>query len=376
MRKLVQLALLLGFLANALQSAAADAPPPFTADGFRVPQPFTELEYPRAHASHPDFKIEWWYLTGHLFAADGRRFGYQATFFRTALKPPERQTDAPFGSSQLYLTHMALTDAQAGRFHFEQRLARDGWDAFARTDGLDVMNGNWRLRESGPDVSAMRLHASVNADVSWSLDLRPDKPLIRFGADGTSRKGADPEARSYYLTFSRIATSGTVTIGDETLQVTGLSWMDHEIASNQLDPDLAGWDWIAIQLDDGWEVKAYLLRQSDGSPSPYSALIWIDPDGRTHYQTPDDFSWDKSALWQSPATRARYPNRPVISTRHPLSGEPVSLRFEPVLENQELNLPGTTYWEGAGRIINENGDRIGYAYLELVGYAGKIEGLR
>jgi predicted secreted hydrolase len=367
---------LIGLIAGALQASATEAPPAFTADGYRVPQPFAPLEFPRDHASHPGFKIEWWYLTGHLFATDGRRFGYQATFFRTALKPPLEQAQSPFGSSQLYLTHMALTDERDGRFYFEQRLAREGWDACSSTDALDVRNGNWKLQSTTPDVSEMLLQASVESEVAWSLTLRPAKPLIRFGEDGTSRKGADPEARSYYLTFPRLATSGTVTIGNETLAVTGMSWMDHEIASNQLDPGLAGWDWIAIQLEDGWDLKAYILRNADGTPSPFSALIWIDPQGNTRYHNVGDFQWDKSDTWQSPETGARYPNRPVITTRHPLSGEPASFHFDPILENQELNLPGTTYWEGAGRILNESGDRIGSAYLELVGYAGKIEGLR
>lgn len=366
------------FLMLAISSLAraGEAPPTFTDEGFRVPQPGEPLEFPRAHASHPDFKIEWWYLTGHLFTESGRRFGYQATFFRTALKKPNEQTRTDFGSSQLYLTHMALSDIDSGKFFFEERLSREGWDAWARTDRLDVRNGNWSLEATSPDVSEMQLQASVDSDVSWSILLRPAKPLIRFGEDGTSRKGPDPEARSYYLSFTRLQASGTVTVNGEEHRVSGLSWMDHEIASNQLDPDYVGWDWIAIQLDDGWEVKAYLLREKDGSPSPFSALIWIDPEGRPHYRDADEFEWLMPVFWESPETGAKYPNAPVIKTAHPVTGEPVSFRFIPLLVDQELALPGTTYWEGAGKIVDANGDERGSAYLELVGYAGEIEGLR
>jgi predicted secreted hydrolase len=367
---------ILVILLSILPSHAEENPPAFTAEGFRVPQPDAPLEFPRDHASHPDFKIEWWYLTGHLSTDSGRRFGYQATFFRTALKQPSEQTESSFGASQLFLTHMALTDIKAGKFLFEERLARGGWDAWAKIKRLDVRNGNWSLETITDDVSEMRLQASVESDASWSLSLKPEKPLIRFGEDGTSRKGPDPEARSYYLSFTRLATSGTVTIDGQTHAVTGSSWMDHEIASNQLDPAYVGWDWIAIQLIDGWEVKAYLLREADGTPSPYSALMWIDPNGKVYYSGVSDFIWKKEKFWESPATQARYPNAPEIRTRHPLSGQEATFIFLPLLDHQELNLPGTTYWEGAGRIVDAAGEEVGSAYLELVGYAGEIEGLR
>lgn len=357
-----------------LAGALAAEVPLFTADGFRVPQPGAGLELPAAHGSHPDFAIEWWYLTGHLYSENGDRFGYQATFFRSALEPGT--ADKPFGDRQLYLAHMALSDASGKTFHFDQRLARGGWDAGAAAGRLEVRNGSWFLEGLNPEVSAMRLHGSAKAEAAWTLELVPEKPLVRFGPDGTSRKGPAPEARSYYLSFTRLRTTGTVILGDRTLSVAGSSWMDHEIASSQLDPDYTGWDWIAIQLDDGWEVKAYLLRQADGSPAPFSALIWIDPTGRPHYRGPEAFSWESARHWSSPESGARYPLAPVISTHHPVSGEAVSFRFEPVLDAQELVFPGTTYWEGAGTIFDGGGRPVGQAYLELVGYAGPIEGLR
>lgn len=366
----------LGLIALAA-TAACGAVPEFTSEGYRVPQPYAPLTFPEAHGSHPAFKIEWWYLTGHLFAEDGRRFGYQATFFRSALKAPhEQEADSAFGSGQLYLTHMALSDPEGDEFYFAERLSRGGWDAFARVGQLDVRNGNWSLSGASAADPSMQLEASIGASVRWSLELVPEKPVIRFGEDGTSRKGPAPEARSYYLSFTRLATSGTLTVGDETFTVTGSSWMDHEIASNQLDPDYIGWDWIAIQLEDGWEVKAYLLRQSDGTPAPFSALIWISPEGTVHYRGPEDFEWNSARTWTSPETDATYPVAPVITTRHPQSDKPVTFLFDPVLDNQELDLPGTTYWEGAGRVLNDGGQEVGSAYLELVGYAGQIEGLR
>lgn len=354
----------------------AEAIPPLTGEGYRVPRPGTDLEFPQAHGSHPDFKIEWWYLTGHLYAENGRRFGYQATFFRSALKPPKDQRGETFGANHLFLTHMALTDVQSGRFYYDSRLARDGWDAWARTGILDLRNGNWSLQMNEPDTETLHLEASVRSDVSWSLTMQPSKPLVRFGEDGTSRKGPAPEARSYYLSFTRLLTRGTLSINEERYAVSGSSWMDHEIASNQLDPSYEGWDWIAIQLRDGWEVKAYLLREADGSPGPYSALIWISPGGAVYQVGREAFSWAREARWQSPATDALWPIRPVIRARHPVTGKPVEFTFEPLLEEQELAFPGTTYWEGAGDVLDGSGEKVGTAYLELVGYAGPIEGLR
>ncbi|MEX0332719.1 MAG: lipocalin-like domain-containing protein [Puniceicoccaceae bacterium] len=367
---------LLAFCLCSGPMAANGEVPLLTEDGFLVPQPGTTLTFPQDHGNHPDYKIEWWYLTGHLEATSGRRFGYQATFFRSALKSGGDGDDRGFGTSQLYLTHMVFTDESDENFYFEQRLSRDGWDAYSRQDWMDVRNGPWHLKMMDARTGKMKLQASVKSDLQWELELLPQKPLLRFGADGTSRKGPAPEARSFYLTFSRLETRGTVQIGDEELAVNGSSWMDHEIASSQLDPDYVGWDWIAIQLNDGWEIKAYLLRESDGSPSPFSALYWIDPEGQTHYRGEAEFSWDKSLTWRSPDTGAVYPNAPVIETTHPGSGRRVAFSFQPILDNQELNFPGATYWEGAGRVLDESGKEVGSAYLELVGYAGPIAGLR
>lgn len=363
------------FLFTAVVGAVVPAK---TEEGFLVPRPHAELTFPRAHAAHPEFKIEWWYLTGHLFAENGRRFGYQATFFRFARRPEVPDPENAFANAQLHLTHMALTatGTEEEEFHYESRFHRAGWNAGAATDSFDIRHGNWRLHSEGDPAEKMHLTASVGSEVAWDLRLSPAKNLVRFGPDGTSRKGPDPAARSYYLSFTRIATSGTVTVGGEEFTVTGSSWMDHEIASRQLDPDYEGWDWIAIQLADGWEIKAYLLREADGTPSPFSALIWISPEGQTRYVEAEAFTWKKEVTWKSPHSGSAYPNQPVITCTDPRTGRAAEFSFRPVLDDQELNLPGTTYWEGAGDVVNKDGKTVGRAYLELVGYAGPIEGLR
>ena len=349
--------------------------PRFTDEGFMVPQPGTVLEFPEANGAHPQYKIEWWYITGHLYTDTGRRFGYQATFFRSGLKPAKTTRTSPFGNQQVYLTHMALTDPGNERFLFAERLSRDSWDAYAQQGDLFVRNGDWTLEASGDQPDATELAFSIRSEAVANLKLEPLKEIVRFGPDGTSRKGPATGARSFYLSHTRLHTTGTLNIGSQSFEVTGLSWMDHEIASSQLDPSYTGWDWIAIQLKDGWEVKAYLLREADGSASPFSALIWISPAGELIYRTKDEFEWDKSTTWKSTQTGYSYPVSPVIRTLHPITGEPVLFSFQPVMSNQELALPGTTYWEGAGDILDADGQLAGSAYLELVGYAGPIRGL-
>ncbi len=350
--------------------------PERTGEGFRIPQPGSKLEFPQANGAHPEYKIEWWYLTGHLYTDTGRRFGYQATFFRSGLKPAKSMSTSAFGNQQAYLAHMALTDVDGNRFLFKERLSRDTWDAYARTGRLDVRNGNWTLEAVGEDPYQMKLRFSIGSEAIVELELHPAKPLVHFGEDGTSRKGPDPSARSYYLSHTRLQTTGTIRLGESPLTVNGASWMDHEIASSQLDPSYTGWDWIAIQLNNGWEVKAYLLREADGTASPYSALIWISPDGQLFYRNAGEFEWDKSQMWKSPHTGHSYPNRPVIQTRHPVTGKSLKFHYQPVMDDQELDLSGTTYWEGAGTVVDDNEKIMGAAYLELVGYGGAIRGLQ
>lgn len=362
--------------------------PESTPEGFAVPQPGHAFAFPRDHGNHPDFKIEWWYLTGHLQATGGERFGFQATFFRSAMRAPAEQASdgsepsVGFGRDHLFLAHVALTEVDGNRFHHEERLNRNGWDATAALDRLDLRNGNWALRQTGddPHQPTLELTFTVADDTVVELALEPLKPLVVFGEDGTSRKGPEPTARSYYLTWPRLRATGTIRAGTiEPATVSGLAWMDHEIASQQLGEALTGWDWTAIQLDDGWDVKAYILRQADGTPSPYSALIWIDPEGRTTYRSAAEFRWNPVRAWTSPATGARYPIEVEITTTDPRTGAALALRLVPLRDDQELagGSAGFAYWEGACAVQSPSGERLGQAYLELVGYGGPIgRGLR
>ncbi|MGF1452306.1 MAG: lipocalin-like domain-containing protein [Opitutales bacterium] len=366
----------------ALPNAFADSVPRFTDEGYTVPQPGREFTFPADHGAHPEFKIEWWYLTGHLETASERPFGFQATFFRFGgpLEGSE-PNHLGFGNHGLFSTHVALTDIDGGRFFFDQRLDRAGWNARARVGRLVVEHGAWHLHQpDSPSFSPM-LRFSPAPNVEVRLNFQPQDGLVIFGEDGTSRKGPDPAARSYYLTFPRLQARGEVTLDGESFAVTGEAWMDHEIASKQLSEDLVGWDWTAIQLDDGREIKAYVLRQPDGTPSPFSRLIWLGAQGeKTYLQPGEHFRWERLGWWRSEESGIRYPTHLRIHTVDPESGKPVSFELKPRLAAQEIidDLADTSYWEGACEVLKAEGKRAGLAYLELVGYgdAGAPTGLR
>lgn len=373
-------------------TARADTVPLVTGEGFAVPQPRAELPFPRTHASHPDFKIEWWYLTGHLFADSGDRYGFQATFFRYGLQARSGNGSSSFGTDTAFLSHFALADIRQNRFFADEEFVREGWEASASTEKLDVRIRQNRIQTLDANHTRFSIEAAVGPEVQMELSIDTGKPWVRFGPDGTSRKGPAPEARSYYISFTRMPVTGRLHLPEGSVTVSGTAWMDHEIASNQLDESLAGWDWTAIQLEDNWEVKAYILRKEDGTPSPFSALIWISPEGELTYAFNSDagpvdgiqpagwgtFRWDFGEYWTSPLTNAAYPIAPIISTSHPQSGKSVQFRLQPFIENQELHFPnsGTTYWEGACQVVDANGKAVGNAYLELVGYHSAIAGLR
>ncbi|MEZ5277419.1 MAG: lipocalin-like domain-containing protein [Opitutaceae bacterium] len=358
--------------------AAEPALLPRTVDDFAVPQPGRSFVFPRDHGSHPEFRIEWWYLTGHLWSDAGKRYGFQATFFRQA-GPRENHPESrggAFGSSDLYLAHSALLDIASGQFLHEERLNREGWDAFSSTETLDLQNGNWSLTMVDSSEERMHLLASVRAEASLNLELVPAKPKIFFGRDGVSRKGSDPTAASHYITFPRLNVSGVLTIEGAEVAVTGQAWMDHEISSSQLSGGQVGWDWVSIQLEDGREIMAYRLRLEDGRSDPFSTLAWVGSDGMVTHLGVDQFQWEALDWWQSPQTGGRYPIAYRLRTTDPVTDREVVFEVRPLARVQELSggIGGIAYWEGAGRVLDEAGKEVGSAYTELTGYAESMEG--
>lgn len=358
--------------------------PALTDDGFALPQANAKFAFPRDHGSHPQFKIEWWYITGHLFATNvtsiakdpAARFGFQATFFRRSAPTTaaSNSTSTNFGSSQLFLAHMALLDVRTRQFIHEERLNRDGWDAASDTNTLAVRNGNWSLRFSDSVSNQMVLDGTIHGAARLHLTLNPAKPLVVFGTNSVSRKAVEPWATSHYLTFPRLIASGALTRGGESISVQGEAWMDHEISSSQLGKDQVGWDWACLQLNDGRELMVYRMRRSDGAIDPFSTLAWVNTRGQVSHASATEFSFEPLSYWTSSHTKAVYPAKVRIKTLDPEKGFQRSFTLEPLAADQELpvGMGGVSYWEGACKILDEAGREIGRAFLELTGYAGNL----
>ncbi|MDP9111941.1 MAG: carotenoid 1,2-hydratase, partial [Candidatus Eremiobacteraeota bacterium] len=276
----------------------AAAPSRFTAAS--APYAFT---FPRDHFSHDAYRTEWWYFTGHLQAPGKRRFGYELTFFRIGLEPRASAWSggmSKWRAYQLYPAHFAISDVSEKRFVHYQTIARDALgEGFASESKLDVRAGSWRL--SGPAGAKPRMHLSASQDGD-ALDLwaQSSKPPAIHGAGGISRKGSCSSCASHYYSFSRLATNGTLTRNGVRFRVAGISWMDHEFGSDELQADQSGWDWFSIQLGDGRDVMLYRLRRRNGGTTPQSSGSVIERDGSVTYVPLHSFSVVETGTWKSP----------------------------------------------------------------------------
>jgi predicted secreted hydrolase len=353
-----------------LAVAASTAPPPF--------QPATagyQYTFPKDHGSHPTYRTEWWYYTGHLHAQDGRSFGFELTFFRRGI-PPEDVTTLPskWSVKDLYLAHFAVTDLHGKRFHYAEKLSREGLGkAGADESRLRVWIDDWRA-EAATDQKGVHTLVATDATQTLELTLEPAKPLVTHGAAGISRKGKDLGQASHYYSFTRLVTSGKLTIDGESFDVTGLSWMDHEFGSGDLGADQVGWDWFSIQLEDNSELMLYRMRLKDGSSDLASSGTVVSPDGRSHHLDVTDFQIESAGTWTSTESKATYPEK--WQLKFPSLG--VVLDVVPLLADQELRTSRSSrvsYWEGAVAVTGTKQSKPikGQGYVELTGYAERLK---
>jgi predicted secreted hydrolase len=330
-----------------------------------------QWQFPRDYGAHPDFQTEWWYYTGNLADASGRRFGFQFTIFRRAISPQAAATDSEWRSNQLYMAHFAVTDAAANQFYHEQRFSRAGADlAGATVDPVyRVWLENWEVIAQNPDAALTTIHAATD-DVALDLTLEQTKPPALQGEDGLSAKGAEPGNASYYYSLTRLLTEGSITIGDQTYTVSGTTWKDHEFSTSALGSDALGWDWFGLQLDDNRELMVGQIRLNDGSKDPYFGGLLVNADGTTQYLPSDAISIEALDSWTSPHTGAVYPSGWIIQVT--LSeGDTLDLTLTPQVLDQEIYGSDIAYWEGTVRI---DGDVTGFGYAELTGYVDAMTG--
>lgn len=327
------------------------------------------FSFPADHGPHPDYRNEWWYFTGRVQGRDERGFGFELTLFRVSLWPPEESAAEPvrgsaWRSRQLFFAHFAVTDVARGSFHAAQRWSRGALDlAGARPEPPGVWVEGWH---ASLEADRWRLVAADGA-VAIDLWLLPVKPVVLNGEQGLSRKSAGAGQASYYYSLPRLAVSGELAVPGWRGPVQGLAWLDREWSTSALAADQLGWDWFALQLDDGSELMLYQLRRADGSPDSHSGGTRVAPDGQGLHLPAGTFDIQVLDHWDSPLG-GRYP----AAWRIEIPPEQLVLEVRPLVANQELDTV-PRYWEGAVSVRGRRqGEPVsGGGYVELTGYAGR-----
>ncbi|WP_280553566.1 lipocalin-like domain-containing protein [Halomonas sp. 25-S5] len=377
-------ALLATVLATGLAGCEGEAPPASQgfaglgaeAGGFRQASPGTQLRFPEDHGPHPDYRLEWWYLTANLEDESGEPLGVQWTLFRQAQQPPaERpETSGPWAADQLWMAHMAVSQGETHRV--AERFARGGSresDPVRDQAGvtaapfrawLDDWTLTSRVDDSDLDaLSQLELAATAEHDgapFGYRLSLDAEGPLVRHGENGFSQKSADGQG-SIYLSQPFYRVSGEVTLDGEPRWVTGRAWLDREWSSQLLGPDQAGWDWFSLHLADGHRLMAFRLR-GGGEGGDYLSGSWITPEGET---TP----LEDDALALTPLATSTVAGR-TLPTRWRLRLPDHDLDLTVEAPHADRWMATTvSYWEGEVNVFDHaSGAPRGRGYLEMTGY--------
>ncbi len=322
------------------------------AGGFAVPQPNYQFDFPADHGAHPDYRIEWWYLTANLRGPDGTSYGLQWTLFRSALRPGEA---SGWSSPQIWMGHAAVTTPDQ---HFvTERLAQGGiGQAGVTSEPYEAWIDDWRMAGAA-DLSALTLSAS-GPTFAYEMKLTADGPLVFHGERGYSIKSAEGQASYYYSQpFYRI--SGNLDLPEGVVTVTGDAWLDREWSSQPLAESQTGWDWFSLGFDDGARLMGFRVRQADGTA--FSSATWIEPDGRaTSYP---DGAFNAAPLVQTTLPAATVPT----SWRVRLPERGVDVTVE-ALNADAWMTTAVPYWEGP---VTVTGSHNGRGYLEMAGYDTK-----
>jgi predicted secreted hydrolase len=335
----------------------------FSAAGGALALPAKPLQFPRDFGAHPDFRTEWWYITGHA-SSGAREFGFQLTFFRSRVDGTQAMA-SKFAAKQLIFAHAAITDVQGNKLWHDQRIAREGFDiASAGTQGMALKLRDWSLQSSGKTHMAKLLAT----DFALDLQFTETQPLLLQGNKGLSRKGPEAKQASYYYSLPQLATRGALTVKGQKFEVTGKAWLDHEWSEEILHPDATGWDWIGMNLDDGSALTAFRLRDKQGQ-ALWDGGSFRPAKGDLYTFSRGEVIFQPLRRWKSPLSQASYPVEWAVRT-------PADFYIvRAVIANQELDSrqsTGAIYWEGLSELIDSNGKIAGRGYLEMTGYASPL----
>ncbi|HEY0943223.1 MAG TPA: carotenoid 1,2-hydratase [Steroidobacter sp.] len=338
-------------------AASADVVYPEVVPGY-------EIQLPRDEGSHPQFRTEWWYVTGWLEDESGSPLGFQLTFFRSRTGIDE-DNPSRFALRQVLFAHLAVSDPKRGSPLHHEKSARPGFGLAAAAEGaLDVHIDDWHLRRDGDTYVAV-----ANADdLQLDLKLRPNAPPLLQGDGGFSQKGPDPRSASYYYSLPQLEVTGRVAIEGRDRTVRGIAWFDHEWSGAIVDERAQGWDWVGLNLDDGGALMMFQMRGPEESEL-WAAAKWRagNSNDAVSYR-PEEIEWKPLRRWRSSRSGVNYP----VEWQVTLGDRVITLR--PLMDDQENDARGSTgtlYWEGAVRAFEGN-KPIGRGYLELTGYGEKM----
>jgi predicted secreted hydrolase len=363
--------------------AVATSASPAAAPVYATVREDRPLTFPADFGSHPQFRTEWWYVTGWLTTEQGESLGFQITFFRT--KPDiDGSNPSAFTPRQILIAHCAISDPKRGRLWQDQRIRRAGLGlAQAAAGDTDVRIDDWTLTRDASAGAAGAAGANTNIntsvarstytakitaeDFSFDLAFSETQPVLLNGDSGVSRKGPAPEAASYYYSLPHLQVAGRIARRDHRDRVTGEAWFDHEWSSEYLDAAAVGWDWIGINLDDGAALMAFRIRGAQGEQR-WAGGTLRGSDGKVQILQPADIAFRAGRHWVSPRTGISYP------VRWSLRAADREIDLEPLLDDQENDTrlsTGAIYWEGAVRAY-EKSRIVGRGYLELTGYGERL----
>ena len=352
-------------------------PPKIWGEDFKGALPGRTFSFPQDHFSHPEFKTEWWYYSGHLqsLSQDKKSFGYQLTFFRTGLIRETKLQKSKWSIQDLYFAHFAITDESKKKFEYLEKISRGSLGEAGASPyktgekTFRIWIENWSIEGKGP---AMQNHSLKAGDRNFGIELMltPEKNPVVHGQNGISQKAEGEGYASHYYSIPRLKTDGKIFLQSKELPVQGVSWMDHEFGSTQLREYQVGWDWFSLQLDKGLELMLYQIRQKNGEIDPYSSGTIMFHDGTNQRLPKKDFQIEVLKQWKSQKSGAIYPSKWKIK----IPGHQIELTLSPTVKNQELvtkESTRVTYWEGSVKVEGKyQGDPIkGIGYVELTGYA-------
>ncbi|MGH9452938.1 MAG: lipocalin-like domain-containing protein, partial [Terriglobia bacterium] len=306
---------------------------------YEVALPGYHYSFPRDNFNHPAYQTEWWYYTGNLWTAAGRRFGFELTFFRQGVSRALHPASV-WNVHDVYMAHAALSDIRGQKFYDSQRLNRVGPGLAGIDESMDkIWNGNWQAVWNGDHQELQ----AVTDMFAFEFDLNSSKPPVINGINGMSQKATGRGHASHYISLTRLAAEGTVRLSGHSYRVKGSAWMDHEFFTEQLSGSPSGWDWTCMQFDDDTELMLYRLRHQDGSEDPYSSGTYVNAAGHSQHLTVKDFQMQPETTWTSPQTHARYP----VNWRVEVPSLGINLAVTTPLKRQELvskNRFTPTYW--------------------------------